>query len=358
MIDSIALKDFTNFHNNTLEFCEGVNVFIGKNGTGKSHILKSIAATVNANNTVLSGLRDSKEYKSTLIAENLVGYFKPNQLGNLVRKENFKSNLQNNSSSKIESNISISIDRKRLSYKFNSKSKNNTILIEDEKWEEISSLYIPPREMLSLFEGFIGLTEKREISFDETYISLARSLNIPLLKESYTNPLQKAIDILEKELNFKVIQENGRFYIQDEYHKIEAHLVAEGFRKLASVMYLILNGELREKSILFWDEPESNLNPALIKVVAKFILELSRSGIQIFIASHDYLLTHLLSLYAEYREQNKTPDMKFFCLLRKEAGIEVEEGGVLSSIESNPILDEYAGYYDLEQEFLSASLNQ
>lgn len=356
MINSITLKDFTNFHNNTFKFSKGINVFIGKNGTGKTHVLKNLISTINANNTVLSGLRDSKEHKGSLIAENLMGYFKPDRLGNLVRKEPPKAKSQGISLAKPESQISISINRKILSYKFNSTSKNNTSIIKDDKWDKIDGLYIPPREMLSLFEGFIGLTEKREISFDETYISLAKSLNIPLLKEGYQNPLQSAINILEKELNFKVVQENGRFYLRDGYRTIEAHLVAEGFRKLASIMYLILNGELKESSILFWDEPEANLNPALIKIIAAFILELSRCGIQIFIATHDYLLTHLLSLYAEYREQNNTPDMKFFCLLNNDSEIKVEEGEFLSAIENNPILDEYADYYDLEQSFLQKSM--
>jgi len=133
---------------------------------------------------------------------------------------------------------------------------------------------------------------------------------------------------------------------------MEAHLVAEGLRKLASLMYLILNGELSKNSVLFWDEPESNLNPALIKVVAGFIKLLAENGVQLFIATHDYLLTHLLSLYAEYRDIETAPDMKFFCLSKNEAGsIDVEEGETLIQINYNPILEEYAKYYDLERSF-------
>jgi Recombinational DNA repair ATPase (RecF pathway) len=357
MINNISISNFTNFQRNTFKFSNGINVFIGKNGTGKTHVLKSLAATINANNSFLSGLRDSKEFKGGLIAENLIAYFKPDKLGNLVHKTVPQPKpLDNaNTSSRLEANINISIDNKRLEYRFSSIAQTNVSISVDDKWEKIDSLYIPPREMLSLFEGFIGLTEKREISFDDTYISLAKALNVPLLKEGYNNPLQGAIDILQKELNFKVIQANGRFYIKDEYRQIEAHLVAEGFRKLASVMYLILNGELKENSILFWDEPEANLNPTLIKVVVLFMLELSRCGIQLFIATHDYLLTHLLSLYAEYRNLKDTPDMKFFCLSTDSNNIVVEEGTELSAIENNPILNEYADFYNLEQQFLKQS---
>jgi len=361
MVDSIQIKDFTNFHDNKLEFSKGVNVLIGENGTGKTHILKILSATINANNKHFSGPIDSKLHKMNLLAESLVAYFKPDRLANLIRKVPSKSGAQSVASEKPESVISVSIDEALFSYNISSNTdgpnlKTYTIITEDDRWEDTSSLYIPPREMFSLFEGFIGLTEKREISFDETYISLAKSLNVPLLK-SGENPLQSAIDVLEKKLNFQVVQKNGRFYIKEEQRETEAHLVAEGYRKLASIMYLILNGELKKDSVLFWDEPESNLNPVLIKVVAEFIMELSKCGIQVFIATHDYLLTHLLSLHAEYREQKNAPDMKFFSLSKGDSGINIEEGDVLSAIENNPILDEYAGLYDLEQLFLGQSLS-
>lgn len=70
--------------------------------------------------------------------------------------------------------------------------------------------------MFSLFEGFIGLSSKREISFDQTYINLAHALSLPILRESEGNPLKPAIELLEQELQFKVLQMNGRFYIQTE----------------------------------------------------------------------------------------------------------------------------------------------
>ena len=122
-------------------------------------------------------------------------------------------------------------------------------------------------------------------------------------------------------------------------------------------MYLILNGELSKNSVLFWDEPESNLNPALIKVVASFIKLLAEQGVQVFIATHDYLLTHLLSLYSEYRQIDKAPEMKFFCLAKNENGsIEKEEGETLIQINNNPILEEYVHFYDLAKTYFDKSM--
>lgn len=39
-IDKIALKNFTVFDRLELEFCSGINVLVGVNGKGKTHIMK------------------------------------------------------------------------------------------------------------------------------------------------------------------------------------------------------------------------------------------------------------------------------------------------------------------------------
>jgi predicted ATPase len=75
------------------------------------------------------------------------------------------------------------------------------------------------------------------------------------------------------------LDKSGRFYLRSSTQgDIEMPLVAEGLRKLAMIAQLIANGNLLDQGYLFWDEPETNLNPALIKVIAKVILSLSQSG--------------------------------------------------------------------------------
>jgi predicted ATPase len=347
MIQKLVLNSFTNFGENTFSFSKGVNIFIGKNGTGKTHILKSIAATIAANNEFLISTSQAKEKFENLIAEKLIGYFKPEQLGRLVKRQ------QGRTTARFE----LSTKEGELQYSFSSTSKANVKIEKNDGIGKINLLYIPPREMFSLYEGFLGLVKNREISFDETYIMLAKALDAPMLKGPRYETVKDLIEPLENALDIKVIKENGRFYINDNNGKMEAHLVAEGLRKLASIMYLILNGELSKNSVLFWDEPESNLNPALIKVVANFIKLLAEKGVQIFIATHDYLLTHLLSLHAEYRKIEPAPDMKFFCLSKNEVGsVEIEVGETLIQINNNPILEEYAQYYDLEREYSTKAL--
>ena len=61
---------------------------------------------------------------------------------------------------------------------------------------------------------------------------------------------------------------------------------------------LIATGSLIGTGSLFWDEPEANLNPKVIKRVASTILQLCHSGIQVFVASHSLFLLR---------------EMEFFC---------------------------------------------
>ena len=81
------------------------------------------------------------------------------------------------------------------------------------------------------------------------------------------------------------------------------HLVAEGLRKLAMLARLIATGSLLDKGYLVWDEPEANLNPKLIRLIARVILQISKSGIQVFIATHSLFLMrelHILQQQVEF----------------------------------------------------------
>jgi AAA15 family ATPase/GTPase len=345
MITNLKLDNFTCFNGLNLDFCQGINVFIGKNGTGKTHILKLLYAILKANEIQILTQTTQKDQEIN-ITNKLNAFFKPEQLGRLVQRTQGRQNTQINCSTK----------NNHIAFNFATNSKYVSISSQD-KPLIFPSLYIPPREVLSFFEGFSALYEKREISFDETYYILAKSLELPLLKGRRYGELQDLIKPLEDAIDGKVLKENGRFYLKMKNDKMEINLVAEGFRKIATLMYLIANGELSKNSILFWDEPEANLNPKLITMISKILRLLASKGVQVFVATHDYLLTHQLSLYKEYLPKGeKIPEMKFFCL-HKDIEMKVEVGETLADIANNPILNEYADFYDLEKTQMLYSKN-
>lgn len=86
MIKSLYLNSFTCFEECNLAFCKGINVFIGRNGTGKTHIMKCLAASMKVNSLFARSISKTKDKFGDLFTEKLLGYFKPDTLGHLVYK--------------------------------------------------------------------------------------------------------------------------------------------------------------------------------------------------------------------------------------------------------------------------------
>lgn len=346
MIKSLYLNSFTCFEECNLAFCKGINVFIGRNGTGKTHIMKCLAASMKANSLFARSISKTKDKFGDLFTEKLLGYFKPDTLGHLVYKYGSGS-----------ASVKIALESGELACTFGekaslAKSDNNTYI------DQPHFIYIPPREMFSLFEGFISLYEKREISFDETYLDLAKSMDVAPLKNDALKEVQDILAPVLKKCNISIIKKGNRFYIIDDGKEYEAHLVAEGLQKMATILYLCINGELKPESILFWDEPESNMNPTLISIIVDLIVELAKKyKVQVFVSTHDYLLSHKLSMIAEYTPE-ESPEMRFFSLYKNGHKVETEVADKLIDVNHNPILEEYSAFLDLESEYMNKHNNE
>jgi len=182
-----------------------------------------------------------------------------------------------------------------------------------------SSIFFPTKEMLSMFPGFIALYERVSLEIDETYADLCRALEAPLLRGPRLKDTDNLLAPMESLLGGTIRNENGRFYlVQKGSGKFEISLVAEGFRKLGAVAYLLANGSLSNQSILFWDEPETNLNPAYIRKVAEMLVRISASGTQVFVA------THSLFLLREFSMLTADVPSRFFALSEKSADLAAE----------------------------------
>lgn len=343
-IKRLRLKNFSAFSDVDFKFSEGINVLIGKNGTGKTHLMKLMAAILKTKD-IRSFNNDnysSQEKMEKALANRLTGFFKPDKLGRLVRRGVGRQKAE----------VDLETEKESIAFEFATNSTTQVKGIKFKNLTEIPFIYFPPNEMLSTFEGFTALYENREVSFDESYYYLAKSLSVPLAKGPRFKEAKKLLEPLEEVTGAKVRVKNGRFYLKDTSGEMEAHLVAEGLRKIASLMYLISNNELQSNAIFFWDEPEANLNPSLISTVVDVLTRLANEKVQIFISSHDYLVTHLLSLKSEYHEAlppDEKADITFWGLEKGEEGVKVSSGTTLHELEANPILDEYMEYYDKEQ---------
>ncbi len=346
-IQALRVQNFTCFEDVSFEFSTGINLFIGENGTGKTHILKLLYAMISHNK---GAIYDKIENTLKALSQQ---FLRVN-----TAKSEVMIQIENQDYIVEFDNKNLHIEHKQGTKIFLS-DEMRSILHGDITKFNSNALFIPCVEMLSLYPGFIFAYNKRENSFDETHYDLALALNANPLKNSSLKEAEELSAIIEKELNIKVIMENDKFYIvfkNDKNRKVAAPLAAEGIKKLGQMIYLIRNGSLTKETILFWDEPEVNLNPKYIRLVADFLMTLARQGIQIFVATHDYLLTHYLSSHAEYQEVTNAPPMKFFSFYKTENGTAIETANTIAGIQNNVLLDEYSALYDLEGSFFNQSI--
>ncbi len=345
-VQSLWLKNFTAFEEARFDFCPGINVLIGANATGKSHVMKVIYALLKIAKTSWTTKISKWHEVEDLAFEILPAIFQSTSLSELIHNHNEREAFVNLNCGQRDLGVRINGDEEDIEASYETENLPNVI----------SPIFIPAQEFLSINEGFIAAYQKRELPYDETYYDLSLALNALPLRKDQLGELQEIIKYLRKIIageqgqeNEVVTQENGRFKFFLPEGELDAHLVAEGYRKIATLYYLLRNGSLTKDSILFWDEPEANLNPKLIVEVARVLRMLALAGMQIFVATHDYLLSHELSLLAEYPGQAGI-DVKFFALYRagRTAGVEVESAQTLAEIENNPILEEFAAHYDRE----------
>lgn len=349
MLKKLKLQGFTVFADAELTFAQGLNVIVGENGCGKSHLLK-VAYSVIANSSEEAKKPTVDEpTKAALqkpLAEKLVHVMRPEALGRLARRVQGRKRCE----------IGLEFNDAKLNCAFSFATASKTEVQVDKlpkKWHEKAPVFLPTRELLTLYPNFVSVYENHYLEFEETYRDTCLLLGALALRGAREKQVAELLAPLEDAMGGKVVlDKNGRFYLQiPGQGNMEMPLVAEGLRKLAMVARLISTGSLLDKGCLFWDEPETNLNPRLIKLVARVICHLSHQGIQVILATHSlFLLKELEILSASKAFANI--EKRFFALKPGPDGVEVEQGGALDDLQTLVLLDE-----ELEQSdrFMEAS---
>jgi len=313
------MENFTVFRCTEVDFSDGINVFIGENGTGKTHIMKVLYSACQA------------ARKEVSFPYKLVKVFKPDDLN--IRR------LARRKAGNFNTKIKIMSHAASISVSFNNKTKKwDADVTGEEKWEKqlgnLTSTFIPAKEILSNAWNLEAAVDKNNVDFDETYVDIVTSAKIDISAGKDSTSRRKYLDILQQVTSGKVLVEREKFYLKPgNQAKIEFQLVAEGIRKIALLWQLIKNGTLEKGAVLFWDEPEANINPVHIPVIVDMLLELQRNGVQIFISTHDYI-------FAKYFEvKRKDVDkIMFFSLFESKNGIECEKNMFFKDLKENPIV--------------------
>ena len=276
-VTKIKLENFTAFKDLEVEFSPGINALIGANGTGKTHLMKVCYAACNY----------GKDDRS--LAHKLVGVFLPSgRTSNRLIRQGHEE---------IGGAIEVHIGEWYIRCSFRGlDNSRSAITPTDPQRPAVNGVYVPAKDMLANAPGFRSLYELREIHFEEIYDDILIRAYLPVLREPIDDSHRQMLENLERVIGGKVIVKGEEFFLSSEQGDLEFTLLAEGWRKLGLLWLLIRNGTLRNGSVLFWDEPEANLNPKMFRVVIEVLLELQRAGVQVFFATHDYVILKELDL--------------------------------------------------------------
>jgi ABC-type lipoprotein export system ATPase subunit len=325
MFTRLELTNFTVFKQLSIEFSSGVNVLVGANGTGKTHLMK-----------LLYCIQEALTPNGKPINEKLVAVFRPNP-ESIHRLTRFWNGAN-------KTDIHASWNGQPIDASWNVTSADLSFEPPTDLSME-SPVFIPAKEFLSFAPGFSSLYNKYKMDVDEVYYDILKLAYLPLRRSIPDARDQEILETIQYLIGGRVTTEGERFFISTARANLEMHLVAEGHRKLALIWQLINNGSLMEGSTLFWDEPEANLNPSMMQHVAKILLLLADRGIQVFAASHDYSFLKEIDLHKEQTQ------VTYFALNDTGSeGVEVNTSFRYSTITPNKIAEEYLRLFDQEMQ--------
>lgn len=339
-LQRLSLDRFTAFKSLDISFNPRMNVFIGENGTGKTHLMKLLYSLCSV--TASGGKRVLKPP-----LEKILSVFLPSEMqaSRLITRSRGRAQ---STIVAVRDDVSFNLSFSRQWKKMGDEKMNGL-----EEWarSHVKSVYIPVKEMLANAPGFAALYDTHALHFEEIYRDIITQASIPVLRGPASRIRKKLEGTLEKAINGSIFQgDSGEFFLSDASGNLEFTLLSEGMRKLALLLLLIKNNVLASGSVLFWDEPESNLNPSQTQCVVKVMRELTRQGIQIFVATHDYIMAKEIDMI------HKTGNgVSFFSFFRNKKGdVDYDTAPTFDGLGVNSIVESFESQYEryLNQSFM------
>lgn len=335
MLRSLELANFTVFEQADLEFSRHLNVFVGDNGTGKTHLLKLpysvMAATTKRGR--LGAERPTKALLQRRIAEKLVNVMRPESLGRLARRGRGRQ--------RTEVKLAFANPKGRVELSFATQSKSEVVVeASPSSWRKQHPAFLPTRELLSVYPGFVALYDGHHVEFEETWRDTCQLLGAPAIRGRREEAVNALLAALEELMGGRLfLDKAGRFYLRTQAGTFEMPLVAEGLRKLGMVARLITTGALVDGGCLFWDEPETNLNPRLIRGVAEAIFRICEQGVQVFVATHSLFLLREFDVLLR-QEPWDALKRRFFALDGRNGAVQIQQGNSVDTVDPLVLLDE------------------
>ena len=331
--ESLHLTNFTTFADAKFDFSPTINVLVGENGTGKTHLMKVLYSVQYAYSTSGKNRTD--------VFTNMERAFQIRDAYNLARQGAKTDTL-------ITSVFAANKPQTFMLQKEMANEKQTAAMFKAGPPKAVETVeamtrpvFIPAIDMMAHTRRFLSTYDEYQIDFDQTHRDIVALLLAPERRQPPQNPEIAAL--LGSLLGGSIEEENERFYLKTPQGRQPMPLVAEGLRKIATLHQLIRNGFLEPGSVLFWDEPEANVNPKLMDEIVDVLLRLARSGVQIFLSTHSYVILKELDLQAK-----ETDAVRFFVLSASSNGTRVHTADDYADIVKNPIGEQFDYIYDRE----------
>jgi len=326
MLNTVTIENFTVFRKAKFDFVPGINVLVGANASGKTHLLKLLYAIQ------MAQIEADRALRPRALGDKLQGIFRPEDISDLIRMGLKTASVVATWNNTVNT-VQILMTSKDVS-------------IEDtgDRWNinVAPPVYIPVNDVLAHSIGFLSLYQQRNIDFDETYRDILFLAFTPTLRQIEH---RAAISLLSEQLEGSVEVQGERFYLSGKNGRFEMHMVAEGWRKIALLYQLVANASISPGSVLYWDEPDTNLNPYLVGKLATVLLMLARGGTQIFLATHSYFILKELEL-----QKQESDSLRMFAMARnpKDGSVTPHPASAYSELAPNLIADQFEKIYDRE----------
>lgn len=364
MISKLELKNFVAFRDLPLEFSSRINIIIGENGFGKTQLLKVAYVLCNIGISPDPDQRHTKSEIEQVMTDKLLSVYKPsnNKVGGLYHRDGEGDAV-------IKGTFS---DGEEVGVTFTARSNKASATSQNQMLYKQGATFIPTKEVLSFLDG-ISNTQSDQATlaalFDATYFDLCKKLlsdpgdsieeKTTWFQEDITNSIKGKFVFDSTSVVFrpgaykeyKNISASKTYFAPSKLDSLSITMTAEGFRKIGVIQRLLKNQAIGTGTVgpLIWDEPESNMNPRLMQMLVKILLELSRNGQQIILATHDYVLLKWFDLLMD---KGKEDHIRFHALYRdNDTGVvKAESVDSYQQLNANAIAATFSDLYDGEIE--------
>ncbi len=301
MFQSLILENFLKIEKTKFEFGKNLNVIYGENGTAKTSVLKLIYTIIKAhsNGVVLDSLIRSNF--GILNESQLISHSSLNSTLNLKFQINDNQNF-----------ISI--------IKSKNESESDEVLSDIDVDNDLKNvLFIPTTDYLDYMnKNIIDILINNKIDNGIGY-DLVTNLN---KSTNQSTILQFKSDALNGKIS---LNENNEIILIRDDIEIPLAMLSDGERKIATFALLKANGTLDNCEYIIWDEPETFINNKNLRIIVQYICDLSLSGKQIFITSHNtFFLRELEILLSDKKYQGF--DNRFFNFELTDNQVNIQQG--------------------------------